>query len=446
MEDFSYLFNEFDPVGKEAWKAQILKDIKAAAEQDKLTLYNQKMVWIPYEGMSVQPFYTAENVRPVSITPLKRSLEPWQNREYIPVTDTIETNQVAKDALKGGADALYFDFSTLDFSTDDLSRLLDGIKLAESPVSFFTEAIPLNFLAALKKVAPYQWRGTLYYDPVAIYMQKGSLPDQAFDTLSEAITQTATFPNFASLTIGSHHFHEAGATAVQELAFLINTLVEYVDQLTERGLPVDSILNKTELSLSVSTNYFMEIAKVRALRLLLQQVTTVYGVAIKGFRIHAQTSLWNTSRQEPYNNIIRTTIEAMAAIAGGCDALTVLPFTGKGKSSALGRHIARNTSIILKEESFFDKAVDMAAGAYYIDHLTNTLAQEAWQLFKEVEKKGGILKAFRDGFIIQEIEKVRVQKQSDLENGKLIVVGENKYTATKEMQSKEYFKKLSEIL
>jgi methylmalonyl-CoA mutase len=327
----------------------------------------------------------------------------------------------------------------------NFSKLIQHIKPAETPVSFLIRDLPKNLISIVQNIYPYRWKGSLQYDPIATYQtQDKPVTPEAYNILADAIIQTAQFPEFYVLTASSHHLHEAGASAVQELAFLIASFVEYAHQLTERKVPVANIFSTAQFSVAVSTSYFTEIAKCRALRLLLAQLAGAYGINNYQAYIHVQTALWNKPSADAYNNIIRTTIEAMAAVAGGCDALTIAPYTvAFQKNSAFARRIARNISTILKEESYFDKVLNIASGAYYIEHLTHTFAQEAWQLFQTIERQGGIMQAFQSGFMNDSIKKVRLQREADLKSGKQVLVGVNKYKIQDEPAApKEYFKKL----
>jgi methylmalonyl-CoA mutase len=266
--------------------------------------------------------------------------------------------------------------------------------------------------------------------------------ENSLANLAHAIQITADFPDFYALTVNSHHFHEAGASTVQELAFLIAVFIEYADQLTERGVAVADIFNSTEFSVSINSNYFMEMAKCRALRVLIAKLAEAYQVSSTQVSIHAQTASWNKSTKDAYNTMIRTTIEAMAAVLGGCNAITVLPLDESNEDN-LARRIGRNVSAILKEESYLNKVTDMAAGSYYIENLTYMLARQAWTLFLAVEAKGGFTKAYQSGFIPEEISRVRVQREAALQNGNQVIIGMNKYVIAEENNlGREYFRKL----
>jgi methylmalonyl-CoA mutase len=427
IPDDKYLWTEFSPADSHTWKAQILQDIKKATTEENQAVYENKMQWKTYEGVTIKPFYTQEDLLKLAPTEILKTQQSWQNRQYIGVRDAKEANAKAIDAIGGGADALFLDFSDNTSTSVNFSQLLQNIKISDTPVSFQFKNFSLELFTQLKGIAPYQWKGSLFYDPLAEYLpEKNVNPATAFDSLAQAVLFTKDYPNFRALTVSGHHFHQAGASAVQELAFLLNTFVEYAHQLTDRGVAVQDVFNSTELSLSVSTNYFVEIAKLRALQLLWQQLATAYQVKPGPAYIHARTALWNKSSSDAYNNMIRTTIEAMAATLGGTYSLTVLPYN-LNPDDVFAARIARNVSVILKEESYFDKVLNVASGSYYIEHLTYTFAAEAWQLFQTIESIGGFIQGSNNGFIHEQVVRVRAAREADLQSGKRVWVGVNKY-------------------
>jgi methylmalonyl-CoA mutase len=190
----------------------------------------------------------------------------------------------------------------------------------------------------------------------------------------------------------------------------------------------ETILNQTELSVSADTSFFLQIAKVRAMRLLMIQFAEAYGVKEGNFHLHVRTARWNKFRQDAYNNIIRSTLEGMAAVLGGCDLLTVEPYNIHfSEPDAPSRRIARNVHAILREESYLAKVADPAAGTYFIENLTHALAAEAWKLFQAVEAGGGYRVAWQSGFFRREIDKVRTEKENAIRQGRMVLVGINKY-------------------
>jgi methylmalonyl-CoA mutase len=424
IQDKNLSFEEFPTADNHAWKEQILQDIRKATFEEKQAVYKDTMQWKTYEGITIEPFYTRQDVQNLPVVNMESALQSWQNRQYIRVKEAKKANMAALEAIQGGADALLFE---LPDSGVNLSQLLHHIKLSQTPVSFGLGHISPDFLNQLSQAAPYQWKGSLVFDPLADHLlgKEVSL-DTAFDSLAKALLFTQNHPQFRALNVSSHYVHEAGASAVQELAFLLSTFVEYTHQLSDKGTAIEAIFAGTELSLSVSTNYFTEIAKLRALPLLWQQLAEAYGIQSGPVYINARTALWNKPAADAYNNIIRATIEAMAAILGGANSVTVFPYNNN-PDDAFAMRMARNVSVILKEESYLDKVLNTANGAYYIEHLTHNYAAEAWKLFQTVESRGGFIQATKDGFVQEQISTVSQAKEADFRNGKQVLVGVNKY-------------------
>ena len=411
---FSTLFPAAD---KAAWLAQVQKELKNESAYENL-------LWQPEEGFTVEPYYTADEMKHRPLTTIQDSQKQvpgWLNAPEQQISDEKVDNLLLRDVLTRGADALVLRLS----SQADLSRLLNGIKLSDTPVFFRLDAnsIATDFVRALKTVAPYQL--------------KGGLLTNVSTSTAEITRLTADSPLFRTVCVNSHAFHNAGANATQELAFTLASLADTYDQLTNEGLTIDQLVPKTLLSISVGTSYFLEIAKLRALRVLMSRFLSAYHTATtihhsgspdRSFIIHCQTSTFYDSTATPYTNLLRSTTEAMAAVIGGCDVLTVHPYDtvlgtsndGSADRSQAGR-IARNVSVLLKEESYLDKVADPSAGSYYIETLTSQLVDAAWTLFLDVENRGGFTKAFADGFIEQEIERSYQAKVESIRSGKVLV-------------------------
>jgi methylmalonyl-CoA mutase len=411
------LFSDFTPVSAEAWKNQILKDIKAADATEKSRIYDKQMIWRPYEGLALEPFYTAEHATALEIPP--KALATWQYREWIGAADAEKASQLGREALQSGADALSF---SLDALTADLSTLSAGVPASTAIYAQISKLVKHALGPDLLNQYPQvSWQ----YDPIQDIIDAESSAEQSFNNLTELFRSA---PDRCLLSISSRYFHESGVSPAQELAFLLASLVECVHQLTERGLSVRDVLRATEIAITVDSRYFMEIAKLRALRILLAQVAGAYGEGAIPFHIHAHTAGWNKPEAVPAENLIRATIEAMAAILGTCDSLSIrIPGAKTAAEAERFRRLARNISSILREESFFGQVAEIAAGAYYVDHLTRELAQQAWALFGEIEATGGMLAHIEQGFMQQNIERARTQRETDLQTGKTVLVGVNKY-------------------
>lgn len=407
---FSNLFPDTD---KTAWLAQVQNELKHDNAYESLR-------WQTDEGFALDPYYTVDSLRDLPLIAIQAVQKPtagWINAPEYSISEGKADNSLLRDALNQGADALILNLATPNIN---LSQLLNGIKLSDTPVFFRLNADQPGFINALKRVAPYQLKGGLL-------MAMG-------DVAIEATRLTADSPQFRTVCASGHVFHNAGGTVTQELAFTLASLADVYDALTEAGLPIDQLIPKTTLSISVGTSYFLEIAKLRALRVLFNHFINHYPSSISNTYtvpypfIHCQTSTFYDAAVAPYTNLLRATTEAMATVVGGCDALTVHPYdtvlnqSGISTTNAkLSERIARNVSLLLKQESYLDKVADPSAGSYYIEQLTGHLVETAWTRFLDVEKRGGLAKALSTGFIQQELENAYQKKVEAVRNGKVLV-------------------------
>lgn len=430
------LLQDFETTDKTTW---INKAVERLKDKDFQTLGTNT-----YEGIQQVPFYTPEDQVTTALIPSDfGNTAQWQNREIIHFFPWVENEQelmvedaprlteivnlLALEALEKGADSIHFDLFGVDAALVDFDVLLKGIDLGSQVIGFSFDGRSEGFTSQMED---HQWKGNIDYDFLANWTISGYYHQTVFEDLAELIHHTHHRPDVKALTINTTNLHNAGANAVQELAFGLSTAVEYVHQLTDLNLDINLLLRNVTFSMGIGSNYFMEIAKLRALRMLWKQVLKGYKVAPAEFPliIHAQTSTWNKTITDAYVNMLRGTTEAMSAVIGGCDALSILPYNDFfTEPDSFARRIARNVSTLLKEESYLDKVVDAASGAYYIENLTYTLAQKSWKLFQQTEHKGGFIKAFQQGFVQQEIEQVAKQRIANAEAGKDILVGTNKY-------------------
>lgn len=431
----SLLADIFPPTTKEQWSKQVQKDLKDEHVYESLRWHTESTN--ASDGFTLEPYYTAEDLQSVPVAEFQaaQKLTPeWLNTPEIPFSDEKSTNDQIRDNLSRGAEAIL----TAVSPEVTISRLLMGVKLSDTPVYFRLDEGVAQFVTSLRQTAPYQLKGGVLTDPIATYLRTATpIRDQAFADIAEATRLTTDSPSFQTVCASSHVFHNAGATATQEIAFLLASLADQYDQLTELGLPIDQLMAKTILSVSVGTSYFLEIAKLRALRVLLRRFWSAYtpGPSLQAITptVHAQTSTFYDAAVTPYTNLLRATTEAMAAVIGGCNVLTVHPYNTVLQASEetgateFAARIARNVSILLKEEAHLDKVADPSAGSYYIENATHQLVNAAWQLFLEIEQRGGFRKAIAQGFVQEAIERAYQVKVNALQNGR-IMVGVNKFT------------------
>lgn len=438
------LFAEFAPVTTEEWDAVINVDLKGAD-------YDKKLVWKPLEGFSVRPYYRAEDMKKLDHLqylpgqfPYVRSNNTngnaWLVRQEVLVEDVKAANAKALDILMKGVDSLGFVFNTCkELTAAELDTLLAGISVTAIEVNFVCCCKSRNlaslFIEKMKKdgINLSKVRGSVNYSPLRSLTLNGEwCADEAaaFANTKEMIDGAAALPNFKVLSVDGSIFHNSGSTSVQELAFALAMGNEYMAKLTDMGACATRIAKAIRFNFSVSSNYFMEIAKFRAARMLWAKVLTEYGVCEDSAKasIHAETSMWNQSVYDPYVNMLRGTTEAMSAAIAGVDSLTVVPFDAAyRKSTDFSDRIARNAQLLLKEESHFDQVVDPSAGSYYIETLTDSIAKAAWALFQQVEEKGGYVSAFTQGFVQESIKATAQKRDMNIATRREIILGTNQY-------------------
>jgi methylmalonyl-CoA mutase len=443
------LFSEFPAVSKSQWKEQTLADLKGAD-------FDKKLVWKTLEGFDLQPYYTEEDLKEIDY--LKKfecstlNLEDgsqgpryWVNREKIQVQDATSANKAAIDALNCGADGLIFDLTGKE--DVDIKKLLNNILPLHCSVSFIADRDAAKLIKGYftyesqHHIETSQLFGSLNYDPVKNLTLKGKMAKDGFNVLKEIIEVTDVADRFFGLTVNGSHFQNAGSSLVQELALALSVAVEYIDRLGELGVSPEKVIRNMEFSMAVGTDYFPEIAKLRALRILFYKIAESYG--LKGYdpgdlNIHSISSLWTKTIYDPYVNMLRNTTEAMSAIIGGCNALTIAPYNENFEAVTLfSKRISRNVSNMLKEESYFDRVVDPAAGSYYIENITDEMVKTAWKLFTEIESEGGYIQSFTEGKIQQRIRQTREKRMSLASQRREIFVGTNQYPNTREQLDPE---------
>lgn len=420
------MFSEFKTVGKKDWLKKVKEDLQGKSYKD--------LHWNTYEGFILEPYYTRQEINDLPY--LKRlhnsfsshkedetgSPRQWVNNQLIRVKNEKDANAIALLALENGANGIFFDVSRLPDLKQEV--LLKGIHLNYCSVSFHAgndaEKLLGNYLRYADKqgVNPEELRGIFNFDPIGEIAENGLIDSDHFKSFSAITEQTAQMPHFYGITINTASFHDSGASAVQEIAFGLNIAVSYLHHLTEEGMtPADAVKNLS-VSMSTGTSFFMEIAKLRAIRYLFYKIAQSYGVheyLPEDLYLHARADVWSAGLLSPQVNLIRNTTQTMSAILGGCNALTTPPFDSNFKDpDAFSRRLGRNISTILKEEAYFDKVADATAGSYYIETITGQLIENAWDLFLRTEKKGGFSQAFQNGFIQEEVRKVRLQKLKDI--------------------------------
>ncbi len=439
------LFEEFPPVSTKEWEEKILADLKGAD-------YEKKLVWRTIEGFSVQPYYRAEHLENLKylkyfpgefpyVRGNKVKSNTWYVRQDIDANDIAEANKKALDILMKGVDSIGFDLTCKEkFSNSEFEILLNDIHLESIELNILgaTAAHPfIDFLNAKiqsENINKNEVKGSVGFDPMAHLSLNGNFckaQDEVFETAKELIEKAKDLPDFRVIGVNGEMFNNAGATIVQELAFALAMGNQYLNLLTEKGLDIDTVAQNIKFNFGVSSNYFMEIAKFRAARMLWAKIVEAYkpgNLEVAKMNIHAVTSKFNQTIYDPYVNMLRGTTESMSATIAGVDSLTVIPFNKAfEEATVFSDRIARNTQIILKEESYLDKIIDPAGGSYYIENLTNSIAEYAWKLFREIEEKGGYVEAFKGGFIQEQVNESANKRNLNLATRRDILLGTNQY-------------------
>ncbi len=393
---------------------------------------------------------------------------PWTIRQYAGFSTAEESNAFYRANLAAGQMGLSvaFDLAThrgydsdhprvvgdvgkagvaID-SVEDMKVLFDGIPLDQMTVSMTMNGAVLPILAGYVVAAEEQGvdedklGGTIQNDILKEFMVRNTYiypPEPSMRIVADIIEYTARrMPKFNSISISGYHMQEAGATAVQELAFTIADGLEYVRAALARGLTIDEFAGRLSFFFAIGMNFFMEVAKLRAARLLWARVIGQFDPQKPGssmLRTHCQTSGVSLTEQDPYNNIVRTTVEALAAVLGGTQSLHTNSFDEAiALPSEFAARVARNTQLILAEETGVTKVVDPLGGSYYVEALTASLADEAWKLIEEVEALGGMTKAVESGMPKLRIEEAAARKQAAIDRGDEVIVGVNKYRLAEE--------------
>ncbi len=452
----------------EEWRQAAAKDLKGA-DPDTLARHTP-------EGISLKPLYTASDIDglPVDTMPglepfirgpraTMYANRPWTIRQYAGFSTAEESNAFYRRNLAAGQMGLSvaFDLPThrgydsdhprvvgdvgkagvaID-SVEDMKILFDGIPLEKMSVSMTMNGAVLPTLACFivageeQGVAPKDLSGTIQNDILKEFMVRNTYiypPEPSMRIVADIIAYTAAeMPRFNSISISGYHMQEAGATADLELAFTIADGLEYVRAALSRGLDVDAFAPRLSFFFAIGMNFFMEIAKLRAARLLWSKVMKQFSPRDPRslmLRTHCQTSGVSLTEQDPYNNVVRTAFEAMAAVLGGTQSLHTNSFDeALGLPTDFSARIARNTQLILAEETGIPHVIDPLGGSYYVEKLTNDLAARAWSIIEEVEALGGMTKAIVDGMPKLRIEKAAARRQAAIDRGEEVVVGVNKY-------------------
>lgn len=468
--------NSYEP------KTSSLSDWVKLAEKESKGKKLEDLTWKSLEGIDVKPLYTKEDTDKLKYTNTMPGLapyirgpkatmyvgRPWTIRQYAGFSTAEESNAFYRRALAAGGQgvSVAFDLAThrgydsdhprvtgdvgkagvaID-SVEDMKILFNEIPLDKVSVSMTMNGAVLpvlaNYIVAAEEqgVPADKLSGTIQNDILKEFMVRNTYiypPKPSMRIVADIFAYTSKYmPKFNSISISGYHMQEAGADAVLELAYTLADGKEYIETALTSGLSIDEFAPRLSFFFGIGMNFYMEIAKLRAARLLWDRIVSKFDpkdVNSKILRTHCQTSGWSLTEQDPYNNVIRTTIEAMAAIFGGTQSLHTNAFDEAiALPTEFSSRIARNTQIVLQEETQITKVVDPWGGSYMMETLTQEMVDKAWSIIQEVEKQGGMAKAIETGIPKLNIEKSAAQKQARIDKGQDVIVGVNKYKLQKE--------------
>ena len=443
MANKEKLFTEFTAPTTQEWLDKIEVDLKGAD-------FQKRLVWRTNEGFNVQPFYRREDLKDLKtpdalpgefpfVRGNKKDSNVWYVRQNIVVGDDPKAaNAKALDILNKGIDSLGFKLPGKMVSKETVEILLNDIYCDIVEVNFAT--CPRHSLELAEILVAYFEKkgydkekvvGSIEWDPMAKLVMKGKDVTPILEIAPKLVETLKDYPNFRCVAVSTDALNNAGAYIAQELGYALAWGNEYLQQLVDAGVDVDLAAKSIKFNMGISENYFMELAKFRAARLLWAQIVKQYepkcDCACKMI-VNATTSTYNQTLFDSYVNLLRSQTEAMSAALGGIHSMVVTPFDAPYENATdFSERIARNQQLLLKEESHFGTIVDPGAGSYYIEHLTDALAQEGWKIFLKVEEEGGFLAAAKAGTIQDNINATNVKRHGDAAKRKEFLLGTNQF-------------------
>ena len=467
------LLGEFPAVTHDDWRQLVEKELKGAP-------FEKKMFTRTVEGITLAPIYCRADVADLphvaslpGLPPFVRGTtaggyveRPWQVSQALSDPNPTEFNHAARHSIDRGLNALNVvldratrngidpdwappgdvGFGGLSLATcDDLDRALDGICLDKISLFVRSGASALPFAALLlalarrRGIGPSELRGCIEMDPLGVLAHEGKLPQSTRGSYREMAVLTGwaatNAPQLRTICVHSRAWHEGGCHAVQELAYTLATGVEYLRELSHLGLDVNTVAPRMRFAVTVGTNFFLEIAKLRALRMLWSRAVAVAGghAEAQKLSLHVRTSLWNKSTVDPYNNLLRSTVEAFAGVLGGCDSMEVGAFDEVvRRPGEFSLRIARNTQLVLQKECGLTHVIDPVGGSWFVEKLTSELATRAWTMFQEVEKSGGMEAAMRAGGPQRDVAATALAKVKAVTSRRESLVGVTRYADPKQ--------------
>ncbi|MCR5434898.1 MAG: methylmalonyl-CoA mutase small subunit [Bacteroidaceae bacterium] len=435
------LFSDFVAPTRQEWRDKIEVDLKGAD-------YQKKMVWRTNEGFSMEPFYRKEDVDKLAtvnalpgefpyVRGNRAASNEWHVRQDIKCECPKEANQKALDILNKGVDSLGFIIPGKEVSAEYIDTLLQGI---------YADCVELNFrtcqrhslelakilVAWFKKqgVDPKKVEGSISFDPIGKMIQKGKDTSDVLAQAKELVETLADYPLFRAVSVNAYELTDAGAYSYQDLGYALAWGNEYMQELTEAGISPELAAQNIKFNLGINGVYFMEIAKLRAARLLWAQIVSQYTSDKEAAKMHvcAITTTYNQTLFDSYVNMLRSQTETMSAALGGVESIVVRPFDMPYEApTEFAERIARNQQLLLKDECHFDRMVDVAGGSYFLEELTTALAGQAWKLFLAVEEEGGFLAAAKAGTVQNTVNETNATRHANAGKRKEFLLGTNQF-------------------
>ena len=442
------LFSDFPGVSTEAWMEKITADLKGAD-------FEKKLVWKTNEGFKVKPFYRQEDLEGLKTTEglpgqfpylrgTKKNDNTWYVRQEIKVECAKEANAKALDILNKGVDSLGFSLKKKDLCAEYIETLLNDICAECVELNFSTcqgaTVLLANLLVEYFTKKGYDLanlKGSINYDPMGKMLSKGKDVSNYIATAKELVEVMAALPKYRCISVNAIELNNAGSYIAQELGYALAWGNEYLNALIEAGVSADDAAKKIKFNFGISSNYFLEIAKFRAARMLWANIVKEYAPACDcscKMLAHAETSTFNLTLFDAHVNMLRTQTEAMSAALAGVNSITVSPYDKAYQTpDDFSERIARNQQLLLKEECHFDKVVDPSAGSYFIENLTVSIAQQAWNLFLQVEEEGGMMEAIKAGKVQEAVNASNKARHEAVAKRREILLGTNQYPNFTEM-------------
>lgn len=434
------LFDMFPPISTEEWKAKINVDLKGAD-------YNKKLVWRTNEGFNVQPFYRREDIEglytlgsmPGQFPFVRGTREDnnWLIRQQVEGKDAAELNRNALYILNRGVDSLGFKLGG-DFDLAELPELLRDIDLKKVEINI--QCCPRRAAEVAKALVEYvkaqgaaeEFKGSIDFNPYKRLLRHGLKLNRDIKEMAlEVYNAAKELKGLRCFAVDSYMLNNAGAYITQELGYALAWGAQWMTMMTEAGLTPAEVGCRIKFNMGISSNYFMELAKFRAGRMLWAEIVKAYNPECEcacKMKVHAVTSQFNQTIYDAHVNLLRSMTETMSAALAGVDSIETLPFDLQYKCpDEFSERIARNQQLLLREESHLDKVVDPAGGSYYIEVLTASIAEQAWKLFLDVEEKGGFRAIVENGELQKAINESNVKRHTDVARRKEILLGTNQY-------------------